>query len=71
MKKITINFNIKYIWFDSTSYNVITVIDTEFYRPAEGDYLRGDNTKALSKLGWEPKHSFSDLVKLMVEHDLQ
>ena len=49
----------------------LVVIDPEFYRPAEVDYLRGDNTKALSKLGWEPKHSFSDLVKLMVEHDLQ
>jgi len=47
------------------------VIDPKFYRPAEVDYLRGDNSKALQKLGWVPKHSFNDLVKLMVEHDVK
>ena len=47
------------------------IIDPEFYRPAEVDYLRGDNSKALHELGWQPKHSFEDLVKLMVEHDIQ
>jgi len=46
------------------------VQDPEFYRPAEVDYLRGDSSKARNKLGWEPKHSFEDLVKLMVDYDL-
>ena len=46
------------------------VQDPEFYRPAEVDYLRGDNSKAKEKLGWEPKHSFQDLVKLMVDSDV-
>ena len=46
------------------------VIDPEFYRPAEVDYLRGRNCKAINKLGWKPKHSFKDLVELMVEHDI-
>jgi GDPmannose 4,6-dehydratase len=46
------------------------VIDPEFYRPAEVDYLRGRNWKAINKLGWKPKHSFKDLVELMVEHDI-
>ena len=45
------------------------VQDPEFYRPAEVDYLRGDCSKANNKLGWTPKHSFQDLVELMVEHD--
>ena len=45
------------------------VQDPEFYRPAEVDYLRGDNQKAKESLGWEPKHSFEDLVKMMVESD--
>jgi GDPmannose 4,6-dehydratase len=45
------------------------VIDPEFYRPAEVDYLRGRNMKAKEKLGWEPKHSFEDLVRIMVEHE--
>jgi|TARA_R110000737_G_scaffold315022_2_gene324912 GDPmannose 4,6-dehydratase len=52
-------------------YNDFVVQDPEFYRPAEVDYLRGDNTKAKTKLNWEPRHSFEDLVKLMVDHDLQ
>lgn len=45
------------------------VIDPEFYRPAEVDYLRGRNMKAKEKLGWEPKHSFEDLVRIMVEYE--
>ena len=52
-------------------YNNFVVEDPEFYRPAEVDYLKGDNTKAATKLGWKPKHSFEDLVKLMVDHDTQ
>jgi GDPmannose 4,6-dehydratase len=48
----------------------LVVQDPEFYRPAEVDYLRGDCSKAKHVLGWTPKHSFKDLVKKMVEHDL-
>ena len=47
------------------------VIDPEFYRPAEVDYLRGDNTKAKSKLGWNPRTTFEDLITLMVEADIE
>ena len=47
------------------------VVDPEFYRPAEVDYLRGDNTKAKSKLGWKPRTTFEALVKLMVEADVK
>lgn len=47
------------------------VIDPKFYRPAEVDYLRGRNSKAKNKLGWQPKHSFEDLVKIMVDNDTQ
>lgn len=45
-------------------------IDPEFYRPAEVDYLRGDCTKAKNKLGWKPKHSLEDLVKLMLNETI-
>jgi len=55
---------------DIEDWSDYVVQDPEFYRPAEVDYLRGDNTKAKEKLGWEPKHSFSDLVRLMVDHDV-
>jgi GDPmannose 4,6-dehydratase len=44
--------------------------DPRFMRPAEVDLLIGDATKARTKLGWEPKVSFSDLVRMMVENDL-
>ena len=47
------------------------VQDPKFYRPAEVDYLRGDNSKAKEKLGWIPETSFEELVKMMVDHDLQ
>lgn len=46
-------------------------IDQEFMRPAEVDLLIGDPTKAKEKLGWEAKTQFSDLVAMMVEHDLE
>ena len=46
------------------------IIDPEFYRPAEVDYLRGRSLNAQEKLGWTPAHSFKDLVQIMVEHDL-
>lgn len=47
------------------------VIDPKYYRPAEVDYLLGDPTKAKTILHWEPKYSFDDLVKEMVEYDLE
>ena len=40
-------------------------------RPAEVDYLIGDASKAKKELGWEPKTSFKDLVKMMVEADVE
>ena len=46
-------------------------IDPRYFRPTEVDYLLGDPSKAKKKLGWEPKVSFKELVKMMVEHDLE
>ncbi|HEY0549168.1 MAG TPA: GDP-mannose 4,6-dehydratase [Verrucomicrobiae bacterium] len=45
--------------------------DERYCRPAEVDLLIGDYSKAKKKLGWEPKTKFTDLVKLMVDADLQ
>jgi GDPmannose 4,6-dehydratase len=45
--------------------------DERYCRPAEVDLLIGDYSKARQKLGWEPKTKFADLVKLMVDADLQ
>jgi len=46
------------------------VIDEKFFRPAEVDLLVGDASKARDQLGWVPKTSFPDLVKLMVDADV-
>jgi GDPmannose 4,6-dehydratase len=45
--------------------------DPRFYRPAEVDLLIGDASKARSKLGWEPRVSFEELVQMMYENDLK
>lgn len=45
-------------------------IDARYYRPAEVDLLLGDPTKAKEKLGWKPKTTFKELVKIMLEYDL-
>jgi len=45
--------------------------DPKFLRPAEVDLLIGDASKAKATLGWEPEVSFAQLVKMMVENDLE
>jgi len=44
--------------------------DPRFMRPAEVDVLRGDHSKARNSLNWSPKTSFEDLVRKMINHDL-
>jgi GDPmannose 4,6-dehydratase len=46
-------------------------LDPRFLRPAEVDHLIGDYSKARERLGWEPRTSFEELVKLMVDSDLE
>ena len=46
-------------------------IDPHYFRPTEVDSLIGDCSKARKKLGWEPKTKFAELVKLMVDADVQ
>jgi GDPmannose 4,6-dehydratase len=47
------------------------VIDPQFYRPAEVDLLVGDSSLAKKELKWEPKTSFTKLVEMMVDSDVQ
>jgi GDPmannose 4,6-dehydratase len=44
--------------------------DQCFFRPAEVDLLIGDATKAKTKLGWQPKVGFNELIEMMVRHDI-
>ncbi|PCI77796.1 GDP-mannose 4,6-dehydratase [Candidatus Aerophobetes bacterium] len=52
------------------SWENLVVIDPKFFRPAEVDYLLGDPSKIGEKLGWKPEVEFSELVDIMVKHDL-
>jgi GDPmannose 4,6-dehydratase len=46
-------------------------IDESLRRPAEVDHLIGDASKAKAELGWEPRTSFEELIRLMVDADLE
>jgi GDPmannose 4,6-dehydratase len=45
--------------------------DPGFLRPAEVEHLVGDATKAREKLGWEPRTTFEEMIRLMVDSDLE
>tara|TARA_Y100000296_G_C5162404_1_gene252617 strand:- start:850 stop:2004 length:1155 start_codon:yes stop_codon:yes gene_type:complete len=54
-----------------TDWDNYVVVDPKYYRPAEVDFLKGDSTKARTGLKWEPNTSFSQLVKLMIDSDIE
>jgi len=56
---------------DRKTGKVIVEVSSEFYRPAEVEILVGDYSKAKKKLGWEPRTKFEDLVRIMMEADLE
>jgi len=62
--------NIAFYSAGITDYQDLYVIDKEFYRPSEVDYLRGDCSKAKNQLGWQPKTNLEGLVKLMLDAKL-
>lgn len=55
---------------DLGDWHNLVEIDKKLLRPTEIDDLVGDSTKARDVLGWKPKISFKELVKMMVEHDM-
>jgi len=50
---------------------VVVKINPKFYRAAEVDNLVGDATKARKVLGWKPKTGFKELIKMMVDSDIE
>jgi len=52
-------------------YEQYVTIDPAFVRPAEVDHLIGDPTKAERDLGWKPRTSFEELIRLMTRADLE
>ncbi len=73
-------FNEKIIWkgtgveekgYLESNGKLVVAINVNYYRPTEVDLLIGDNSKAKSDLGWEPKTTFKELVKIMIESDFK
>jgi GDPmannose 4,6-dehydratase len=52
-------------------YQEYVRIDPKYFRPTEVDYLLADPTKARDVLGWEPRVRFSELVRIMMDADLE
>ena len=52
-------------------YQDYVVIDTQYYRPAEVDVLLGDSSKAKRKLNWRAKTELEQMIKMMVNADMQ
>ncbi len=57
------------VGYDQNGKKII-IINEKFFRPKEINELRGDYSKARKILGWKPKTTFKELVKMMVESDL-
>lgn len=56
---------------DKRTGKTIVEIDPQYFRPTEVELLLGDPSKATKSLGWSPKTKFKDLVKIMIDSDLE
>jgi len=52
-------------------YHDYVVVDPSFIRPSEVNILIGDSSKARRKLGWEPEVSFKELIRMMMDSDIE
>ncbi len=57
--------------YDRKTNRLVVEVDPKYFRPTEVDVLRGDYSKAREKLGWRPRVTFEEVVRMMVEHDLE
>jgi len=57
--------------YGNLSWKDYVLVDPKFVRPAEVKLLLGDSSKALKKIGWKPEVSFEELVRMMVDADLE
>jgi GDPmannose 4,6-dehydratase len=61
----------EHLIFVSKDNKVLVQVNPKFYRPAEVELLLGNSNKARTELGWRPKISFDNLVRKMVECDIE
>lgn len=57
------------VGIDKETGNIVVQVDPRYFRPTEVDVLLGDAKKSRNKLGWAPKTTFDELVKIMVQAD--
>jgi GDPmannose 4,6-dehydratase len=57
--------------FAGVNWKSLVETDPRYFRPTEVNFLQGDASKARETLGWQPEISFEELVRSMVEHDLE
>ena len=57
--------------FVGVNWKSCVAIDPRYFRPTEVDSLQGDASKAHQTLGWKPEISFEELVRSMVESDVE
>jgi len=57
--------------YDVATNKLLVRVSEEFYRPAEVEFLKGDYSKAKTELGWEPKTSIDELIKIMIDFDIK
>ena len=56
---------------NKSTNKVLVEVSEKYFRPSEVEYLLGDASKANEKLGWKPKTNFKEMVKIMVEYDIE
>lgn len=61
---------IEEVGINAENGEVLVDINPRYFRPSEVEFLYGDSSRAESELGWKRKVNFKQLVKMMVEHDL-
>ena len=59
------------VGIDTKTGKTVIMIDPNYFRPTEVDVLIGDSSKARTQLGWEPKTTLREMIKLMVSSDLK
>ncbi len=55
----------------NVDWHDLVEVDPRYFRPSEVDHLQGDASKARELLGWKPRVSPEELVRMMVAHDLE
>ena len=59
------------VGIDTKTGKTFVSVDPNYFRPTEVDVLIGDSSKAKKQLGWEPKTTLKEMIKLMVFSDLE